>query len=118
MIDSENQAKNLIKYLEVDKLKTLDVNSNYFLINLKNCIVVRASIVLEGITKHLSWSLDYIVNKDLYIVSTNTFVKFGVKEIVYNDSFRLYIFRDIVSYCLQMVIKNCGCGFLLRNARS
>ena len=59
MIDSENQAKNLIKYLEVDKLKTLDVNSNYFLINLKNCILVTASIVLEGITKHLSWSLDY-----------------------------------------------------------
>ena len=101
MVDPENQAKNWIKALEGDKLKSLDVNSNHFLTNLENCITTGASIALEGINKQLNSSLDSIINKDLYKVGNNKFVKLGEKEVEYNDSFRVRnIFHQISSFIL------------------
>ena len=62
-----------------DKLKILDVNSNHFLVNIENCTTIGASITLEGITKKSNSSFDSIINKDLYKVGINKFVKLGEK---------------------------------------
>lgn len=91
LIDPQNQGKNWIKNMEKENGLIVTTMTHRFFRNfMEDAISQGMPLLIEDIGEELDPALDNILEKNLIRIGSSYKVKFGDKEVDFNDRFKLY----------------------------